>query len=363
MVSTYSTDLKLELMVTGENAGTWGNKTNTNLNLIQQAIAGVQSIDVGAADVTLVMTDGAISNARNMVLVLTGSLTGTRQVLVPNGIEKYYIIKDSTTRNGNTLTIKTVSGTGYAIGTEGSMSACFSDGTNITEISLNTLSGTISTAQIEALAVSSTKLASFAVTSARVASFAVTTSRLATNAVTAVKIAQSTITQSKLAANSVGPDQLIATAVTPATYTAATITVDADGRITSASSGSAGAGMEIPTLYQIGPASGTYTAGPTTNRILAYAWGGGPAGGYGAWNVPITQPYSQPYSVGAANAATRLGPAPTPVLISNGGGSGTAPGAPFTFPNRSFVAGVSWGSPGASPSDAGALLIFENSGT
>ena len=50
MASSYSTDLKLELMVTGENAGQWGDKTNTNLNLVQQAIAGYEAIDVASAD-------------------------------------------------------------------------------------------------------------------------------------------------------------------------------------------------------------------------------------------------------------------------------------------------------------------------
>jgi hypothetical protein len=238
MASSYSTDLKLELMVTGENAGTWGDKTNSNLNLIQQAIAGYETIDVGASDVTLVMSNATLSNARNMILNLSGSLSAARQVLVPDGIEKFYIVRDQTTRNGNSLTIKTVSGSGFAIETSGQLVACYSDGTNVVEISLNTLTGTIATAQIDNLAITEAKLASFAVTSARVASFAVTTNKLATNAVTAVKITQSTITQSKLASNSVGPDQLIATAVTPATYTSATITVDADGRITSASSGS-----------------------------------------------------------------------------------------------------------------------------
>ena len=48
MASSYSTDLKLELMVTGENAGTWGDKTNSNLNLVQQAVAGYQEIDVAS---------------------------------------------------------------------------------------------------------------------------------------------------------------------------------------------------------------------------------------------------------------------------------------------------------------------------
>ena len=406
MVSSYSTDLKLELMVTGENAGTWGEKTNDNLNCIQQAIAGVQSIDVGAADVTLVMSNSpTLSNARNMVLVLTGSLTGTRQVLVPNGIEKFYIIKDSTTRNGNSLTFKTVSGSGFAIETSGIMVAAFSDGTNVQEISLNTLSGTIAGAQIDNLAISSAKLASFAVTTARVASFAVTSSRLATNAVTAIKITQSTITQSKLAADSVGSNQLIATGVTPASYTAATITVDADGRITAASSGSAGAGMGIPVIATSGPASGTYTASPTANRIGVYMWAGGGgagqgigdpffnaggpggAGGFGFYNKPITQPFSQPYAVGAGGGQNASGGATNIANVGtvNGGGggnnanapapgnqgaAGNQPGASLPFSNlRQFIVGSSQGTGGGGSINpggagaAGALIIFENTGT
>jgi len=133
MASSYSTDLKLELMVTGENSGTWGDKTNTNLNLVQQAIAGYEAIDVASADVTLAMTNATLSNARNMVLNLTGTLAGTRVVNVPDGIEKTYIVADSTTRAGNTLTIKTVSGTGVAI-PAGKTVLVFADGTNVVDV-------------------------------------------------------------------------------------------------------------------------------------------------------------------------------------------------------------------------------------
>ena len=73
MASSYSSDLKIELMQTGENAGTWGDKTNTNLNLVQQAIAGYEEISAASADVTLAMTDGTISNARNATIKLTGT--------------------------------------------------------------------------------------------------------------------------------------------------------------------------------------------------------------------------------------------------------------------------------------------------
>ena len=69
MTSSYSTDLKLELMVTGENAGTWGDNTNNNLNLIQQAIAGFEQVTLSSGGtLALAMTDKTISNARNMVI-------------------------------------------------------------------------------------------------------------------------------------------------------------------------------------------------------------------------------------------------------------------------------------------------------
>lgn len=132
MASSYSTDLKLELMVTGENAGTWGDKTNTNLNLVQQAVAGYQSIDVAASDVALVMTDGTISNARNAVIKLTGTLAANRTVTCPNTIEKLYTVIDGTNHAGYTLTFKTASGTG-ALLCEGNTYSLFTDGTNITK--------------------------------------------------------------------------------------------------------------------------------------------------------------------------------------------------------------------------------------
>jgi hypothetical protein len=212
MASSYSTDLKIELMVTGENAGTWGDKTNDNLNVIQQAIAGYgeQSIAGGAQTTALTIANSpTLSVARNIVIKLTGTITGNQIVTVPSGIEKTWIVSNGTT-GAFTVEFKTVSGTGTTWSTtDKAIKILYSDGTNINAVDITTLSGTVASAQIANLAVTSAKLASFAVTEARLASFAVTTNKLATNAVTAVKIAQSTITQSKLASNSVGSDQLI----------------------------------------------------------------------------------------------------------------------------------------------------------
>ena len=129
MASSYNT-IGLELMGTGENAGTWGDKTNTNLNLVQQSVAGYQEIDVASADVTLAMTDATISNARNMTLKFTGTLAANRTVNFPTGIEKLFNIIDGTDHANNTLTFKVTSQTGFLL-CEGNSYICHADGTDI----------------------------------------------------------------------------------------------------------------------------------------------------------------------------------------------------------------------------------------
>tara|TARA_R110002110_G_scaffold187560_1_gene395123 strand:+ start:1126 stop:1791 length:666 start_codon:yes stop_codon:yes gene_type:complete len=192
MASTYSTDLKLELMATGENAGTWGTKTNTNLELVQQAIAGFQAIDVASSDVTLVMSNASISNARNMVLKFTGTLAGNRTVNLPDGIEKFYILQDATTHGANSLTFKTVSGTGFTLD-EGKMHGGFSDGTNTYEVALNTLGGTIGTLQID----------DDAITNAKIADDAILTANISNNQISSAKIIDANITEAKIENNAV----------------------------------------------------------------------------------------------------------------------------------------------------------------
>ena len=137
MASSYSTDLKLELMVTGEKAGLWGDITNTNLNILQQAIAGYEQVSVNATNaITLAFTNGALSNGKNAVLNITGTPSANATVNVPDGIEKVYVIKNSTSGT-STLTIKTTSGSGVTFsGTDKGYKYIFSDGTNVTNITL-----------------------------------------------------------------------------------------------------------------------------------------------------------------------------------------------------------------------------------
>jgi len=137
MPSSY-TDLGLELMVTGENSGTWGDKTNTNLELIQQGFAGYQEVSIagGAQTTALAVTDGTISNGRNAVIKLTGTITGNQVVTIPDTIEKIYIFENGTT-GSFTVEVKTVSGTGvtFAAADKG-QKFVYSNGTNIIDIAL-----------------------------------------------------------------------------------------------------------------------------------------------------------------------------------------------------------------------------------
>jgi hypothetical protein len=199
MASTYSSDLKLELMATGENAGTWGTKTNTNLELVQQAIAGFEQISLSSGSTTtLVMSNASISTARNMVIKFaTITLSGATTVTIPDSIEKFYIFDCTAITNPTNLTIKTASGTGFTLDSS-KIYAAYADGTNLNEVSLDTLGGTIATASIADDAVTSAKIADDAVVSAAIADNAVLTVNISNANVTTAKIADDAVTADKL---------------------------------------------------------------------------------------------------------------------------------------------------------------------
>jgi hypothetical protein len=141
MPSSY-TDLGLELMATGENSGTWGDKTNTNLELIQQGFAGYQEVTVnGTGTTTLAITDGTISDGRNAVIKLIGTITGNITVTIPDTIEKIYVFENGTT-GAFTVQVKTVSGTGPTFtAVNKGQKFVYSNGTDIIDIALGVPGG------------------------------------------------------------------------------------------------------------------------------------------------------------------------------------------------------------------------------
>jgi hypothetical protein len=116
MASTF-TDIGTELMTTGENAGNWGTKTNTNLQILEEAIAGyaTQALTSGGT-VTLTYTDGSVGDvARHAVIALTGALSGNAVVEVPSN-EKIWIIDNQST-NAYTVTVRVNGQSGVTWGT------------------------------------------------------------------------------------------------------------------------------------------------------------------------------------------------------------------------------------------------------
>jgi hypothetical protein len=132
MASTYS-DLKIELIGTGEQTGTWGATTNNNFSIaVGEAITGSANVAFSSVDVTLTLTDtNAAQTARNLRLNLTGTSGGARQLILGSGcqIEKLYLVNNGL---ADAVTVKNTSGTGIVV-PAGKSLFVFNDGTNVVE--------------------------------------------------------------------------------------------------------------------------------------------------------------------------------------------------------------------------------------
>ena len=132
MANSTSANLKLTVQTTGENSGTWGQITNTNLLILEQAIGGYDAVGV-TSGATLAFSNGVLSNGKNQILKLTGTISGNVNVTIPDSIEKTYIVENATTGE-HTVTFKTSSGTGVTwTATDKGTKVLYSDGTNIVE--------------------------------------------------------------------------------------------------------------------------------------------------------------------------------------------------------------------------------------
>jgi len=155
-MSTYSTSLKLTLIGDGEQTGTWGQTTNTNLGtLLEQAIVGQTTIVMANADYTLTDLNGATDEARQAVIIVTGNQNATYNVIVP-AVKKLYMITNSLSSSYSAY-IKPSGGTSYGPIANGNTVWVYCTGTTIvplnyvptagtaTNISGGTVSGTTGT--------------------------------------------------------------------------------------------------------------------------------------------------------------------------------------------------------------------------
>ena len=134
MASTFS-PLGVELQATGENAGTWGTKTNTNLEIVEQITGGFDTQAVSdSGDTTLSVTDGGTgATLAHRIIEFTGSLSGSRNVTIPLDVQQLYVLKNSTSGSQNVV-FKYVSGSGNSVTlTPGAVKLVYAtanDGTN-----------------------------------------------------------------------------------------------------------------------------------------------------------------------------------------------------------------------------------------
>jgi hypothetical protein len=148
MPSTYSPSLKIELIGNGEQTGTWGQTTNNNMGtLLEQAITGVGSLSL-SGDYVLSNYNGLPDEARNAVLVFSGSLAAPANVVAPS-VQKTYVV---TNNAGANVTLKTSTGTGVVIG-NGLSSLVYCDGSEFyTAVNVNNVIGNLAVSGNEIIA-------------------------------------------------------------------------------------------------------------------------------------------------------------------------------------------------------------------
>jgi len=145
MASSYSSDLQLELVTTGEKAGLWGTITNNNLQILELSASGYYTVSIAAADLALALDNGSAlgdttATGKNLMIEVTGTLAASRVITMPTGAERIFIVKDSTTRSNSNYTIgvQNVGGSGSGIVPMPVGSTClfYTDGTSANSMKL-----------------------------------------------------------------------------------------------------------------------------------------------------------------------------------------------------------------------------------
>ena len=145
MASSYSSDLQLELVTTGEKAGLWGTITNNNLQILELSASGYYTVSIAAADLALALDNGSAlgdttATGKNLMIEVTGTLAANRVITMPTGAERIFIVKDSTTRSNSNYTIGVQnvggSGTGIVPVPVGSTCVFYTDGTTANSMKL-----------------------------------------------------------------------------------------------------------------------------------------------------------------------------------------------------------------------------------
>lgn len=326
MASTYSTNLGIELIANGEQAGTWGTTTNTNLGtLIEEAISGYTTVTItDGADTTITIPNGASGTARNMYLQLSGALTASRNLIVPANKKLYFIYNN--TSGGFAVTVKVSGQTGVSV-PNGAKMALVSNGTDIVEAV--THFNTFTAGSLNATPVGNTTASTGAFTTLS---------------------ASSTVSGTGFTNYFASPPALGGTAANTVTATRVIVngsTVPANG-------------IYLPSANELGVATNT------TNRLTVKAGlvmagaTGGTAGDMGSGTINATGVYINGVAVGTGSGSV------SSVALSGGSTGLTVTGSPISTSGTFTLGGtvaVASGGTGQSTYTNGQLLIGNTTGS
>jgi hypothetical protein len=278
MASTYSA-LKIQLMATGENSGTWGNVTNVNLGTaVEEAIVGSADVTFSSGTVTLTLTDtNSTQTARNLRLNLTGTSGGAQNLVVP-AIEKVYIVNNGC---ADAITVKNSTGTGIAV-PAGKTMWVYNDGTNVVDAVTHLTSLTLGTALPIASGGTGSTSTTYAnlqsnvsgvlpVANGGTGSNSATFSGANVTSLNASAVSSGTLSNDRTTASSSNGASTIVARDASGNFTGATITAT-----TFSGSGSGITALNTSASYQVGSfgvgtaASGTAGEIRATNNITAY---------------------------------------------------------------------------------------------
>jgi len=326
MASTYS-NLKIQLMATGENSGTWGNVTNDNLGTaLEEAIVGSADVTFASGTVTLTLTNtNATQTARNLRLNLIGTSGGAQNLIVP-AIEKVYIVNNGC---ADTITVKNTTGTGIAV-PAGKTMYVYNDGTNVVDAITHLTSLTLATSLppgsggtgINSVGTAGNVLTSNGTAWVSQAAATTTNASALTTGITAVNVGGTGATtlnaEAVVIGNTTGAVKFVAPGTTGNVLTS-------NGTVwLSQAVAAAGGGLSGLNIYN---SPSTFTPPPSTNSVYVVCSGAGGGGGGNAFNNANNQTH-----IGGTGGAggTGIGVYPvtggSPVTVTVG--TGGNPGGP-----------------------------------
>jgi hypothetical protein len=338
MASTYS-NLKIQLMATGENSGTWGNVTNANLgDAIEQALVETATVTFASANVTLTLSDSnSKQNARALRLNLTGTTAGARDLIVP-AIQKPYLVNNGT---ADTVTVKVSGQTGIAVPAGASM-LLYNNGTDVI-VAFNRVVGNVVgnvTGNVTGTASNATVLQT-----ARTIAISGNVTGTATSfdgsgnisiPVTAINVDAATAGTLAVARGGTGATTLNSEAVIIGNTTGAVkfVAPGTSGNVLT-SNGTAWASQAISAggdyVMQVYTSPATWTKPASVKAVKVTVVGGG--GGGGAAHLSDPSSPSASYVGGGGGAAIEYLdapaiPGPVSVTVGSGGAGGTLPSPP-----------------------------------